>query len=352
MDKEAASLRRELASHRRRSPSHLLPPILNDRAVKERNDAAQQALLGYYQLVEVHLQNAVLGESYAELNRVEQTVEGLRQAGVPMETDRTALERNRLQLNLQTAQLQVNEARLTAQVKTLINEDSFSSEAIETVCAIEPRPVGYTLPEAIEIARANDFELKAIRRMLHSGDIEDLDVARGLLRVASPLLGQEPVKLGFLAKIVLVVGHDDREDRELALRKQQLRELYQVRQQQLDLEVANGVVSVQERFLDVGIAKDVLDSWQRRVTMLQSRRELQKSDYQDTVTARTELLKAKSDLLHQLILLEMEHVKLRGVMGLLGQECAAQGSQAEALERSPLHGPCRHAGISRDQLRQ
>ncbi len=347
LDKEAASLQRELHRHRRRTPSNLLPPILQDRAAQERNDAAEQALLAYYQLAEIHLQNSVLSESYSELDRVRRTVDGLLGAGVPMETDRTQLDRNLLQLNLQQAQLRVNETRLTAQVKTLIGEDPFSPEAIETACRIEPRPVGYSLIEAMEIAREHDFELKAIRRMLHSGDVEDLDVARGLLRVASPMLGQEPVKLGFLAKVVAVVGHDDSGDRELSLRKQQLRELYQVRQQQLDLEVANEVVSVQERYLDVGIARDVLESWRGRVTSLQSRRELQKSDYQDIVNARVELLKAKADLVHKLILLEMAHARLRGVMGLLGQECAAHGSQPDEPGRSP-HEPCRPSDILRD----
>ncbi len=337
LDAEAANARRQMTRHGRHTPSHLLPPILEDRAAYERNMAAKQALLAYYQLAEVHLQNSVLQESYAELTRVEQTIDGLLEAGVPVDTDRTQLDRHRAELNRQNGQAVVAEAQLTAQLKSLLSEDPFSPERIETTCAIEPRPVGYTLPDAIEIARANDFQLRAMRRVLHGGDVDDLDVARSLLRVASPMLGQQPVKLGFFAKLVAVVGHDDSSQRELRTRKSQLRQLYEARQQQVDLEVAQGVVSVQQQFMNVGIANDVLGSWKRRVSWLQSRRELQQSDYQDVVQARMELLKAKSDLLHNLVLLETEHVKLRATMGLLVQECAGQGSEAR-WEASP--GPC------------
>ena len=99
----------------------------------------------------------------------------------------------------------------------------------------------------------------------------------------------------------------------------------------MDLEVANAVVSVQEQFLDVGIAKDVFDSWHQRIVALETQRELQKSNYLDAVHARSERLKAKSELIHKLIQLEILHAKLRGIMGLLGQECAAEGVSAEDL---------------------
>ena len=283
MEKEAANTRRELGRHRRRGPSELLPGILLDRAAEERNNAAQQALVAYYQLADIHLQSVVLAESYQELDSVQQTVRGLIDAGIPLDTDTSDLDRRRTELDRQNVELDVNETRLTAHVKTLIDEDPYSPEAIETNCSVEPRAVGYSLPEAMEIARQNDFELKSINKMLHYGTTEDLDVARGLLQVASPLLGQAPVPLGFFAKLRLALGHDDNEAMELRVRKQQLRELYQVRQKQLDLEVANGVISVQQHLLEVGLAKDLFQSWDNRVQTLASQRELQRDGYQELV---------------------------------------------------------------------
>ncbi len=347
LEKEAAHLQSQGRTHHAPCPTSLLPQILRDRAAKERNDAARQALLAYYQLVEVHLQNSLLDESAAEFQRTRQVVDRLSQAGVALQVDRTQLDRDRLQLNLRSVQLRVNEARLATQVKTLIGEDPFSPEAIETCCSVNPRGVGYSLPEAMEIARANDFELKAIRRFLHCGGIDDLDVARSLLQGANPLLGQAPVKLPFLLRLATLLSHDDRDAQELRQRKSQLRELEQARRQQVDLEVAGAVVNVQEQLLSVGIAKDMLDSWQRRVELLESQRELQQSNYQDVVQARAEMLKAKSDLLHQLVLLEMEHVKLRGSLGLLGQECDAAILPSRAFEPAPVPGvllPPNHGG--------
>ncbi len=94
-----------------------------------------------------------------------------------------------------------------------------------------------------------------------------------------------------------------------------------MRQQQLDLLVANAVVTVQQRYLDVGIAKDIMGSWEQRVAVLESQRASQKSDYGELVEAKLQGLHAKSDLLHKLLLLEIAHAELRGIMGLLVEEC-------------------------------
>ncbi len=346
LEKEAANARRELNRHWRRGPSELLPGILRDRAVQERNDAALQALVAYYQLAEIHLQNAVLAEGYSELDRVSQTVTGLQAAGFLGGTDRTELDRRRAELNRQNADLAVNEAKATVQVKTLIGDEPFSSGAIETSCTLEPRPAGYALPEAMEIARANDFELKSINRLLRHGTADDLDVARRLLQVASPLLGQAPAALGLLAKLGAVLRHGDSDEAEMQIRKQQLRKLRDARRRQLDLEVANLLVNVQRRYADVAIANDILSSWDERVRSLASQRELRKNDYQDLVQARADRLQAKSAVLHALILLEIEHARLRGKMGLLGQECAYGDALATPIPTPclPAPAPCRVLG--------
>jgi hypothetical protein len=326
LDREAAHLRRQVCVHHRRGVSHLLPEILADQARQERNDAAKQALIAYYRLAEVQMQQELLLDSYQEQRRTQDTIDGLLTAGIPVETDRTALQRQCYQLDQQGLQLSYNQARSTGQVKSLIGDDPLSPESIKTICAIEPRGAEYGLTEALKIGRANDVQLKALRRFLNEGDADDLDVARTLLKTASPLLGQEPAALGLLAKLKLALGHDDQGDEELSVRRKQLHSLCAARQQQVDLEVANEVLSAQQRYYDVSVAKDVLDSWHRRVGTLESSREVQRSEYADVVAARAERLKAKSDLLHKLIELEIAHVQLKAVLGILGQECAATGS--------------------------
>ena len=323
LDREAAHLRREVNVHRRRGVSHLLPEILADQARQERNEAAKQALIAYYRLAEVQLQQELLLESYHEQQRTQDTVDGLLNAGVPIELDRSELQRQRYQLDQQGLELSYNQARATGQVKSLIGDDPLSPESIKTVCAIEPRAAEYGLTEALEMGRANDVQLKALRRFLQEGDVNDLEVARTLLKSASPLLGQVPASLGLLAKLKLALGHDDRGDQELSVRRHQLHTLYEARQQQVDLEVASEVLNAQQRYYEVSVAKDVLDSWQGRVATLESNRAAQRSEYADVVAARAERLKAKSDLLHKLIELEIAHVQLKAVLGVLGTECAA-----------------------------
>ncbi|MHB8974518.1 MAG: TolC family protein [Pirellulaceae bacterium] len=322
LDQEAAHLRREVCVHHRRGVSHLLPDILADQARQERNEAAKRALIAYYQLAEVQLQQELLLDSYQEQQRTQDTIDGLLTAGLPVEIDRSELQRQRYQLDQQGLQLSYNQARSTGQVKSLIGEDPLAPESIKTVCAIEPRGAEFGLHEALEIGRANDVQLKTLRRFLSDGDVDDLDVARTLLKTASPLLGQEPATLGLLAKLKLVLGHDNRGDEELSTRRRQLQSLYEARQQQVDLEVANGVLNAQQAYYDVSVANDVLDSWDGQVLRHESNREVQRSAYADVVAARAERLKAKSDLLHKLIESEIAHVQLKAVLGILVQECA------------------------------
>ncbi|MHB8863718.1 MAG: TolC family protein [Pirellulaceae bacterium] len=327
LDREAAHLRREACAYHRRGVSHLLPGFMSDQARQQRNDAAEQALIAYYRLTDVQLQQELLAESYQELQRTQDALEGLLAAGLPATIDQSELERQRYQLDQQGLQLTYDRARATAQVKSLIGDDPLSPESIETTCAIQPRPTEFGLAEALEIGRANDVQLRALCRFLQAGDLKDLDVARALLKTVSPLMGQAPASLSLHAKLklVLALGHNHRGDQELALRRKQLQSLYLARRQQVDLEVANEVLNAQQRYYDLGIAKDVLDSWDERVTLLESNRELQKSEYTQVVTARAERLKARSDLWHKLIELEIAHVQLEAVLGLLGEECIDTG---------------------------
>ena len=173
---------------------------------------------------------------------------------------------------------------------------------------------------------------RALRRFLHEGDVEDLDVARSLLKTASPFLGQAPSQPGTAGQTQAHLRTVTNEvSRSCLCARNSYVALYEARQQQVDLEIAGELINAQQRFLDASVAKDVLDSWERRVAMLESNREVQKSDYADLVAARTERLKAKSDLLHKLIELEIAHVKVQGALGILGDECARAAVHSPAM---------------------
>jgi len=311
----------QLLAHPHHGVSELLPAILRDQARRARNDAARDALVAYYQLAEVELQQEVVAESYEEHKSAQATIDGLHAAGLAANFDRSALERQRLALDQQSLQLMHDQARLTGLIKSLTGADPLSPESMETTCTIEPRAPEYGLQEALEIARANDVELRALRRFLNGGSVDDLEVARSLLQTTSPLMGQVPTSLGLLAKLRLVCGLNPQGEKELPIRKRQIAALYEARQQQVDLQVANDLIHAQDRFLATGVAKDVLDSWERRIALLESNREVQKSNYADLMAARAERLQARSDLLHKVIELEIAHVRVQGALGILADDC-------------------------------
>jgi hypothetical protein len=323
LEREAAHMRRQASLHGRHASSNLLPPILEDQASKQRNDAAEQALVAYYQLAEVQLQQELLVESYRVHQQTEETVDGLIEAGIAIDVDRTDLDRQRYALDKSGLQLGYDQVRAIGQLKSLIGADPVSTDVIRATCSVEPRGPEFGLHEAIEIGHANDVQLRALRRFLEQGDVDDLGVARSLLKTANPMMGQEPASLGFLAKIATICGRDERGDQELSVRRRQVQELHDARTQQVDLEVANAVLHAQQCYYHVGVARDMLASRESREAFVESNREAQKSGYQELVAARSERLKARSELLHALVELEIAHVRVKARLGLLGQECAA-----------------------------
>ena len=321
LEQESMGVRRESVLGRGRGTSRLLPAVLADQAAQRRIDSAEQALIAYYQLVHVQLQADLLGRSREELRRSEEAIGGLRQAGVPIDFDSTELTRRRSGLDLWDTQLQFAEARLTVQISTLIGEEPLAPRRIDTSRTFDPRPCPLTLSQSLATARSNNLELRSIQRVLHGGDVEDLQVARHLLQAASPLMGQLPVPAGRFAKLLGLVGRNEQARQELQWRQQQLAQLRRAREEQLDLEVANAVATVQEAYLKVGVAKDVLDSRRRQLFLLESTREAQQSQYGEVMEARGELIQAELALLNRLSELEIAHVRLSALLGTLLHAC-------------------------------
>ena len=335
LEREAASLRQENAKkHHKKGGSRLTPQLLEEQALEERNDAAERALEAYYQLAEIQLQQVVLTKNMQELEDTKATVQGLRNADIEVALDPTELDRQSAQLALQQAKLQFAQAQAAARVKSLIGADPMSGWPIETTCSIEPRFPEYELNEAIAIARQHDSQLIALQKLRDSHDPKDLEQARKLMGVISPLAGQEPSYGCLLAYLGAKCGCGAAHRRESNLRRGQMTKLYDARQQQLDLEVAAAMIRIREALVAVGIAKDVRDSWVKRVSVLESQREVQKASYLDVINAKSELLLAESALYHELALLEIAHVKLRGAMGLLGRECASMAAEIQGYDDS------------------
>ncbi|MBM4093371.1 MAG: hypothetical protein FJ276_28765 [Planctomycetes bacterium] len=280
-----------------------------------------------------------------------ETLRRLYEIGLDGGIDSTELDRRRANLVLLGVQLRFNEARLTGQVKTLIGADPMSTWQIETECAIEPRGPEFELVDALAIGRENDAQLSALRKLKNSNRPEDMELARKLMSVVSPLAGQEQSRCWLLILLSASCGENSaRNRRESGLRRSQMSELHDARQQQLDLEIAAAFVNIRQQLVQVGIAKDVQESWEERVAVLESHRELQKSGYLDVINAKSELLKAKSALYHELILLEIAHVKLHTAIGWYGQQCMTPGMQPGDVPCLPGPGLAEGA-MSRDRLR-
>ena len=108
---------------------------------------------------------------------------------------------------------------------------------------------------------------------------------------------------------------------ELEIRRAQLMELLETREQQVASEIRLAVREIETRLRQSAIAAEARASWQQRLTDLKALREVGSATPLEIQQAQLELTAAESALLKQAIAVRLAEVKLKEAQGLLAAEC-------------------------------
>ena len=287
------------------------------RAIHERNQAAAQALEAFYKLAEVRGNSPTLTDSLGLLARMQDDLRKVKEEGLKVTADRTALDRKRLELLDQRAQLDLADAQLSEQLRGLIGlqpgEPTRLVPQADLVVTVEPIDVDV----AISIGLTTRADLAALRLLQEELDTQTLPAARRGLSQTDPALGVPAPTIGPLLKIL----HVDTSSSELQIRRTQLTELLDSRQQQVASEIRLAAAEIQTRLRQAAIAGETLQSWQARVSDLTALRDVGSATPLEIQSAQLEVAAAHASLLKQAIGWRIAQVKLKQAQGLLAAEC-------------------------------
>jgi hypothetical protein len=286
------------------------------RAIHERNQSASQALQAFYKLAEVRANGPAAQNSLSQLGRMQDDLQKVKEQGLKVTADQTALSRKQLEVHDQRQQLDLGNAQLSEQLRGLIGMNPGEPTRLvpHTNWKLIVEPIDVDV--AIEIGMQTRADLAALRLLLSELDAQTLPAARRGLSQADPALGVPAPTLGLFHKFF----QGDSAACELGIRRAQLTELLETREQQVASEIRLAIREIETRLKQAAIAGETLASWRQRISDLKALREVGSATPLEIQQAGLELAAAEAALLKQVIAVRLAEVKLKEAQGLLAAE--------------------------------
>ncbi|MDY3559035.1 hypothetical protein R5W23_006225 [Gemmata sp. JC673] len=293
-------------------------------ALELRNRSATDAAERFFQLAAVEGQTDFLRDAFPRLDELLDKATAAKAASVRFPLDLSDLERQRAQMLTQLEQAEAGSALLNIDLKRRLGLSAVSERlwpsgdfGIETETP--------QVKEEVAAALADRPELRGLRA-LHAGLVPDaLPLAREHLRGTNPLLGSAPPPPRGLARLLRRNVSADGLS-ELEVRKKQLADLIEARERAVADETRAAVVSLTAQARKVQLARDRLDLWAAQRTDAVKKREANQPgaellDAQVTL----EWLKARADVVGEVMAWHTARVRLKAAKGWLAWECLGEG---------------------------
>lgn len=288
--------------------------LLAYRALNERNKAAAAALELFYLMAEAYLNGDILDQSVAEVDRSMNDLDQLKQSGLKMPPDQTALRRQKLDLLDRRIPLQSGMRQMQGQLQQLCNFEADETLPIWPAADLIVTVASIDLPAAIVEGVANRADVGALRMLNSSLDAGTLPAARSGVQSLGPGLGT-----AMAGKRLL--GGESGGDEELPTRQTQLAEALADTERTASREIGEAAHNVEAQLRGIAVARERQELWKQRVAALEEKHEANGVTTFDLSAARLELLHAASDTVHRVAAWKIAQIKLKQAEGLLAAEC-------------------------------
>ena len=288
--------------------------LLAYRAVNERNKAAAAALELFYLLAEAEASRDILDRSVAEMDRAMEHLDQLKQSGLKMPQDQTALRRQKLDLLDRRVQSQQAMRQMQGQVQQLCNFDADETTPVWPEADLTVSVASIDVPTAIAEGLANRADVGALRMLNGSLDADTLSAARSGMQPLGPGLGTSMVNKRLF-------GGESGGDEELPTRQTQLAEAQADTERTASREISEAAYNVEAQLRGIAVAKQRQELWAQRVAAMEQKHEADGVTAFELSAARLELLRAEGDTVHRVIAWRIAQVKLKQAQGLLAAEC-------------------------------
>ncbi|AWM40996.1 hypothetical protein GobsT_04110 [Gemmata obscuriglobus] len=293
-------------------------------ALELRNRSAADAAERFFQLAAVEGQTDFLREAFPRLDELLDKAKGARAANVRFPLDPADLERQRVQMLTQLEQAEAGSALLNIDLKRRLGQPAVSERLWPSGDFGIQTEVPH-VEEEVTAALADRPELRGLRA-LHAGLIPDaLPLAREHLRGTNPLLGSAPPPPRGLARLLRRSASAETLS-ELEVRRKQLADLIEARERAVADETRAAVVSLTAQARKVQLARDRLDLWAAQRTDAVKKREANQPGAELLEAQVTlEWLKARTEVVGEVMAWHTARVRLKAAKGWLAWECLGAG---------------------------
>lgn len=289
--------------------------LLMYRAERERNAAAALALKAYFHLTEVALQAPLLTESEMAVQQLVDAADGMRDSGLSSDFDFRIPQQRQADVRRQHAELEFNQLRLQHQLKLLLGV-LCSPSVIQPHCQIELPMHVDSLAALQSFAVDNRAEMQSQQMLVRSLSATSVPVGRLALSTAEPSLGQSLLQpRGF------DLFQPNSGPLEYGFRSQQLQQMRVSTADLIQSEVATAYFEIRKQLRRIAIAQDEVAAATNYQSQVETNHEAGHSQFNDLFESRLTLIKAKSNLVSELIAVKIAEVDLMAAQGVLSQGC-------------------------------
>ncbi|HEX4142515.1 MAG TPA: hypothetical protein VHY91_03115 [Pirellulales bacterium] len=287
--------------------------LLALRAASRSNEAASQALTAFYELAAAEAACDATDRTLIEVRSMIADHERIKRLTGQSPGDIDALQDREIVVLNQRAEALTTVARLNIQLRNLLAIDAADPRPVWPQADLRPIPQSPDVEGATALALAQRTELQSLRLILGALDRDTLPVARAAL-------GQQDSALGS-AIAVRHIRHHELEDREIAVRRQQLAQMLWAAQQSVIDEIHGQVLDVQMRVRDVAAAKHALESRQRDLSRSEAKQAIGAATAFDHAAAQLAVIQAEHELTRRAVDWRIAVVKLHQAQGCLALDC-------------------------------
>jgi hypothetical protein len=294
----------------------LLADLLAFRAVEERNKAAAAALELFYRLAEAQLQRDALSRSLQEIDNAITNYRQLRQRGLVLPTDDSALQRQRLDLLARQSQLNTSSRDADGQLCRLLAVPYHPLTPLSPVADLSFSSVPVDVEAAVALGLTMRPDLNMLRTLCVHINADTLPAARSAMQSMGGLLGA--VSSGSQRKLCKL-GDDMDLACEAQMRQWQVGMALGDQTRAAEEEIREASWEIESRLSQAVVAKGKWANLQQHLQGLHEKQKVAQATLFDVSAAQLQTLQAESDAVSALVAWKIAQVKLKKAQGALAQ---------------------------------
>jgi hypothetical protein len=220
--------------------------------------------------------------------------------------------RRKIDIVSEQHELLYNFEKLNELLRALLGLEA-NSHPIWTACQIQRKPLPHNLlPTEVQLALENRSDLVALQKIARQRDQQLLQLMRRSVRSVNPVAG-------WVAEKRIFGGVFADHTIEMQKLRKQLAVFHAAQADVARATVAEHYYSAHKQLQQIQLDRERLESLRKSELRLEAKRQVGPVKVEEVLSVKSDILKARSALIHNAIELQRAWVKMKGAQGLLGQ---------------------------------